>query len=622
MKSSENFSSAVSKAETQDREIAQKSPETEVVEIRNDQLEQYASAAETRIEGQAAEVLHESEKRIESSAQGMGMSSESFSIAEHEYGIHEKLRRIQDAADQIASEAKQQIQIIKQPLSVTPQGSEVRMESPAFIDNDPRYQAIEKELSDKVLAESIDILKRRGKSEPEALFHMEAFGGAMKDKEGKLRIRFEPWGIHKEFAQRYPEEYAQYQEKEKGRVYSRAHDDPAYAETMRKVYEAENAHMPSDVGHEYRGYTSRENIGKLWEARRFARDDFVARYPEKAVAYGTYDKNIEAALKRKEANTSKQEKVVKNIPAADDGGSFKRLVGAPGLPREQKEQFAKEVSHDLFENAKYLELEGEIPKTLEQRELCEQVDRYVGEVVEAYGGRNFTVTPDHVRIVANGDFELAGGEFKPDKQLAFIGKPQNDLDFTYLVTHELLHFKSYGASQIPVNDQTRLDMQYRVGLYLNSRDESEVLFGPLDEAITEMLTKQIVQEKLKNDLRFAGIGQLTDQIVRHKRDDLRNAGVPESDVLFLDANGDGRRYTYIEGRQAVDMLIDKIFEKNLARFKNREEVFDVFARAKFSGNILPLGRLIDTTFGSGTFRKIGQTKEKSGVELKEIVEKL
>jgi hypothetical protein len=57
----------------------------------------------------------------------------------------------------------------------------------------------------------------------------------------------------------------------------------------------------------------------------------------------------------------------------------------------------------------------------------------------------------------------------------------------------------------------------------------------------------------------------------------------------------------------LNTLIDKLFDRNKDKFFDREEVFDVFARAAMTGRMVPLGRLVDTTFGAGTFRLIGES---------------
>ena len=53
-------------------------------------------------------------------------------------------------------------------------------------------------------------------------------------------------------------------------------------------------------------------------------------------------------------------------------------------------------------------------------------------------------------------------------------------------------------------------------------------------------------------------------------------------------------------------MIDKLLERNKIKFQNKEEIFEIFSMAMMTGNILPIGKLIDGTFGAGVFRKIGE----------------
>jgi hypothetical protein len=42
------------------------------------------------------------------------------------------------------------------------------------------------------------------------------------------------------------------------------------------------------------------------------------------------------------------------------------------------------------------------------------------------------------------------------------------------------------------------------------------------------------------------------------------------------------------------------------KFKNRDEVFDEFAKANFSGNYLPLARTVEGVLGKGSFRRLAE----------------
>ena len=59
----------------------------------------------------------------------------------------------------------------------------------------------------------------------------------------------------------------------------------------------------------------------------------------------------------------------------------------------------------------------------------------------------------------------------------------------------------------------------------------------------------------------------------------------------------------------LKLLIDTLYERNPSQFQSPNQVFDVFARAMLRDTPLPLGRLIERTFGHGTFKKIGAIKD-------------
>jgi len=65
-------------------------------------------------------------------------------------------------------------------------------------------------------------------------------------------------------------------------------------------------------------------------------------------------------------------------------------------------------------------------------------------------------------------------------------------------------------------------------------------------------------------------------------------------------------YPYHEERQQFNSMVDELFEKNKDDFESREEVFRLFAEATVSGRLLPVARLIEKTFGKGSFRLISK----------------
>lgn len=59
-----------------------------------------------------------------------------------------------------------------------------------------------------------------------------------------------------------------------------------------------------------------------------------------------------------------------------------------------------------------------------------------------------------------------------------------------------------------------------------------------------------------------------------------------------------------EERKKLYQLLDEILEKSKGVFKNRDELFQKFAEANFSGNYFKIARIIDNALGKGAFRKL------------------
>ena len=82
-----------------------------------------------------------------------------------------------------------------------------------------------------------------------------------------------------------------------------------------------------------------------------------------------------------------------------------------------------------------------------------------------------------------------------------------------------------------------------------------------------------------------------------------------------------KMFVYQTERKALNAILDKLYERNKNVFSDRENIFDLFAGGMLSGKILPLARLIEKTFGTGTLRKLGEVGDDAG-KLQALVESL
>lgn len=311
---------------------------------------------------------------------------------------------------------------------------------------------------------------------------------------------------------------------------------------------------------------------------------------------------------------------------------FERVVG-PTLEEEQK--ILGELA-ELFENKGEL-AKNEVPKTPEQREIVEFLVREVPKFAARYGARPLPIREHHVVFEKAGllkrladkirNFLMVASmwacyEIGEQKVHCFVSKEDSSSSSLYILArnlaHEFLHFHSFQSGLYKKEKPKGIFSVRRVGLGISEKNYGErFYFNDLNEAVTDMLVDrffknegveiakpeiliraEIEQQKAKGLARDAGHEEMAKSaeaiVVKRARPDNFRAGF----------------YYSVPGEKAkLTELIREIYEKNKSEFKSEEEVFSIFARAAMSGRLLSLARLIEKTFGKGSFRSLGQKTE-------------
>lgn len=273
--------------------------------------------------------------------------------------------------------------------------------------------------------------------------------------------------------------------------------------------------------------------------------------------------------------------------------------------------------------------------------IYEHTDAVSSEIMEQHGVATPSIPAKNTLTLNHGEWpdELgkdAGGVYIPDAQLILVEEVPVRMQYAKSLLHELIHFKSHIAMQDgevsdPKKDQVYVfDSDYRVGLTIKAANMKDAYFLNLNEAITEELVKRF-SKKLFDDPLFAqekedfhtmkqanqGMKEEgeTDQGIPVMDDpdlvyvNLYEPEDPEAKMLMPDRFADDSvlyavTYAYPKQREVLRELVQKIYARNEDAFADADAVFDEFARASLSGNLLPLGKLVDETFGAGTFRNI------------------
>lgn len=258
-----------------------------------------------------------------------------------------------------------------------------------------------------------------------------------------------------------------------------------------------------------------------------------------------------------------------------------------GLPSEYAEH-----QEDLERNfAKYFEAGGlaeefEIEKTPKDMEIIGFAEGAVKEYLQQYGRKkDLEIPTKNIHLYEDGGVEkLTKGKLMEGAHSALsnaiaIDRKKSDVDFALRIFHELVHAKSYKALQIT---KERKPEAYRTGFSITSRDGEIIYFRSIEEALAGFLTERFYKEHI------IGSEMFREEVARLEKE--------EREPDF------GRE----EERKTLNELIESIWSLNKEKFKDKREIADLFLEAQVTGKLLKVARLIEGTFGKGSFRKLGE----------------
>jgi hypothetical protein len=297
-----------------------------------------------------------------------------------------------------------------------------------------------------------------------------------------------------------------------------------------------------------------------------------------------------------------------SAPQKRTSGLSKVLKASPEKVEDIQACFEKVFNYHLIS-------EYEIKKTPEQERIIASILDKLPEFTERYGGTPLSIVPSHIHILdwnrlpdeIKPEFENSNAKYILDGQKIFIIDNNTDhpsnLSFAAIVVHELMHFNSYQS--VEYTGEKSLHLR-RVGLGTAVKSEDEEYFIQYNEAVTEELKIRFMKQY------FSEIPELQKEI--EERDNITEKLKPENkyladDLLWIKKEEGGPIFhwnVYKKYRESFNNTIRMIMEKNPEKFSNTEEVFNIFARAYFTGHILEIARLIESTFGKGSFRIMGE----------------
>lgn len=254
-----------------------------------------------------------------------------------------------------------------------------------------------------------------------------------------------------------------------------------------------------------------------------------------------------------------------------------------------------------------------LSKTRDQLKIIAEANEATNVLRRKYGLADFDVPPENIHIIKKEVWgtERAATFFTPLTQSIFLEDTPRNIRFAEKVCASLIWFKSYGAVQRLSGSDELTD--YRMGLWMRPRSPAKAFSGfayfkELNDAIVATLSVRYIASQADNIL-FKKEMHETRELQKHAKDLGKREFLDEDiyDIWNVKQNQfDIASFGNKAERAALKTITDDIFWKNCKndRFPKKENVFDVFARAMFTGHLFELAHLMDETFGKGTLRKI------------------
>ncbi len=342
-------------------------------------------------------------------------------------------------------------------------------------------------------------------------------------------------------------------------------------------------------------------------------------------------------------------------PQADD-----EIVNRLGLSADEL-RLAKEVHVQGTEHLLERLRERAVELTDKQRELSSAVAAELDATLRAYGiGMPDRPAPEVIAfeqadfLESTGRTETAqqrtGGIFIPALHtivLRYLKKAwSNDArneTFVHTLAHESVHAAGIRRMQTILTSKGDAAIEtHRSGLHIFALDNPEhSRFSDLDEAVTEMLAITVSNRVIRarpEQFRTTMVSQIA-HYLRHAPDhapwrtlavrmgwrptdsDERTSAIAErllDEKKFPYSVGRERFRSYVKQRRVLKKIMDEIGRRNPNNYGTPSDVEALFYRAMIGGTMLELGRVVEKTFGAGTFRLMAE--DYFGKDLQERLE--
>lgn len=194
------------------------------------------------------------------------------------------------------------------------------------------------------------------------------------------------------------------------------------------------------------------------------------------------------------------------------------------------------------------------------------------------------------------------------------------LIFGVVAFHETLHLKSHYSIEVEDSGSSFVQTGYRNGVSAESSQKKffegnfHEHFVGLHEAIVAEAERRFAQklierpefEKEKEWMSSSEVLETINKIAKLR-------GLTPDDIIWIGRKEENKLVTasYRTQREVLNYVCSEIQKQFPDQYQEVDDVYEVFLNAHFTGRLLQIARLVEGTFGEGSFRLLGNM----GVEM-------
>lgn len=299
-----------------------------------------------------------------------------------------------------------------------------------------------------------------------------------------------------------------------------------------------------------------------------------------------------------------------------------RYAGEPdkivGVSSSVEANAKMQIAVGVLRNQQIMPYERE--KTPQELAIMKEIFARLPEFIEEYGSVNARyISLDQVHMLKESSEHLdkirphdpkgsrrTGNYVLNSGRIEVVSQGENYLKMAKTLVHELIHAHSFYSVDVntdPHSKEVRGASPRRLGLAIYEDGKpDEVFLNFMNEAITEELTKKFCEKYFPQ---IEGLKEPFDAYQKGKTPSATSLQSPTLSVVneLLQTQP---LHTYRNERLEVVALLEILYERNKDKFASYDEVFKLFSRGMFRGDLLPMARLIEKTLGKGEFRKLAE----------------